>query len=85
LETEWQHFVKFLNEFFDGNKNTTLTGGRYGCAQYSIHSNPSPLVKLFGPKPLQECSLGRLTLFVQMAVNKGIIRYNKTFLIKNQQ
>lgn len=38
---------------------------------------------MLGPKSLETCSLGRLSLYVQEAINKGIIRYHKTLLIKN--
>ena len=51
-----------------------IPGGRYGCAQF---------IKICGPDVLTKLSIGRLTLFVQEAINKGIIRYQRTLLVKN--
>ena len=59
-------------DYFDNKK--TIPGGRYGCVQF---------VKMFGPKSLEVCSLGKLSMFVQEAINRGLIRYHKTLLIKN--
>lgn len=50
-----------------------IPGGRYGCAQ---------LLKCCGPYPLRSCSLGKLFLFIQEAISKGILVYYKTLLIK---
>ncbi|KAM3134972.1 hypothetical protein pb186bvf_012972 [Paramecium bursaria] len=84
---EWFIFDDFLKEFFSiatrDNNRKLLKGGRYGCAQFSILIYQRQ-VKLLGPKQLHHVSLGRLTLFVQMAVNKGIVKYNKTILMHNQ-
>ena len=71
-EQSWNDFIKFLMDHFETSK--TIPGGRYGCVQFS---------KMFGPKSLKSCSLGKLSLYVQEAINKGIIRYHKTLLIKN--
>lgn len=71
---EWEVFKIFLNEYF--KKSKQITGGRYGCVQY---------VKLNGPEKLRKCSLGRLSYFVQEAINKGLIRYHKTLLIQNYE
>ncbi|CAD8048790.1 unnamed protein product [Paramecium primaurelia] len=76
---EWTIFIEFLMDFFaktNAQNNKILKGGRYGCAQF---------IKLLGPKKLRELSLGRLTLYVQMAVNKNYIRYNKTILIQESR
>jgi hypothetical protein len=51
-----------------------IPGGRYGCAQF---------IKICGPEVLKKLSIGRLTLFVQEAINKGILRYQRTLLVKN--
>lgn len=40
-------------------------------------------VKTLGPESLRATSLGRLSLYVQEAINKGIIRYHKTLLVRN--
>lgn len=64
--------MKFLLDYFD--KHKTIPGGRYGCVQFA---------KMFGTKSLQNSSLGKLSMYVQEAINKGIIRYHKTLLIKN--
>ncbi|KAL4459358.1 hypothetical protein ABPG74_017971 [Tetrahymena malaccensis] len=53
--------------------NKAIPGGRYGCAQ---------LLKCCGPLPLRSCSLGKLSLFVQEAITRGILVYYKTLLIK---
>ena len=36
--SEWFLFLKFLDEYFcvEQTKDRVLTGGRYGCAQYSM-------------------------------------------------
>lgn len=41
-------------------------------------------IKFNSNKPLKDCSLGKLSLFVQEAINKGIIRYFKTVLVTNE-
>lgn len=64
--------MKFLLDYFD--KSQAIPGGRYGCVQF---------VKTSGPESLRSTSLGRLSLYVQEAINKGIIRYHKTLLIRN--
>ena len=46
---------------------------RYGCAQ---------LLKCCGSLPLRSCSLGKLSLFVQVGISRGILIYYKTLLIK---
>lgn len=51
-----------------------IPGGRYGCAQF---------LKSCGPESLQRLSIGRLTLLVQEAINKGHLKYEKTLLVKN--
>ena len=51
-----------------------IPGGRYGCAQF---------IKYCGPEVLRELSIGRLSLLVQEAINKNILRYQRTLLIKN--
>ena len=56
--------------------NSQIGGGRYGCVQY---------IKFNAQKPLKHCSLGKLSMFVQEAINKGIIRYHKTLLVSNQE
>ncbi|EGR28092.1 hypothetical protein IMG5_183490 [Ichthyophthirius multifiliis] len=53
--------------------NKAIPGGRYGCAQ---------LLKCCGSLPLRSCSLGKLSLFVQEAISRGILIYYKTLLIK---
>lgn len=61
-----------ISDYF--SEKQQITGGRYGCVQY---------VKLNGPKPLRKSSLGKLCMYVQEAINKGIIRYHKTLLVSN--
>jgi len=64
------------NEKSLSNTNDTkaIPGGRYGCVQF---------IKYCGPKGLRSQSLGKLSLLVQAAINKGIVKYHKTLLIKN--
>jgi len=51
-----------------------IPGGRYGCAQF---------IKYCGPENLKDLSIGKLSLLVQEAINKGILRYQRTLLVKN--
>ena len=53
-----------------------IPGGRYGCAQF---------IKTCGPDCLRKESLGKLNMLVQEAINKGILRYQRTLLVKNNQ
>ena len=53
--------------------NKAIPGGRYGAGQ---------LLKCCGSLPLRSCSLGKLSLFVQEAINNGTLIYYKTLLIK---
>jgi len=69
---QWKDFVKFLLDYFE--KSPNIPGGRYGCVQF---------VKTLGPENLRSTSLGKLSLYVQEAINKGIIRYHKTLLVRN--
>ncbi|CAD8140976.1 unnamed protein product [Paramecium pentaurelia] len=76
---EWNIFIEYLQSIFDKNSvqnNKILKSGRYGCAQF---------IKLLGPKKLRELSLGRLTLYMQMAVNKNHIRNTKTVLVQDNR
>jgi len=80
---EWGNFVQVPNRKKDNPNNNSSTaddppraipGGRYGCAQF---------LKTCGPESLQALSIGRLTLFVQEAINKGMLKYERTLLVKN--
>ena len=51
-----------------------IPGGRYGCAQF---------IKTCAPEDLRKCSLGKLNLYVQEAINKGFIKYHRTLLVKD--
>lgn len=59
-----------------GKDIKAIPGGRYGCAQF---------IKVCGPECLREISLGKLNLIVQEAINKGVLRYQRTLLVKNTQ
>ncbi|KAM3138265.1 hypothetical protein pb186bvf_009541 [Paramecium bursaria] len=50
-----------------------IPGGKYGCAQ---------LLKCCGPLELRLCTLGLLGLLIQEAINRSILIYYKTLLIK---
>lgn len=52
----------------------SIPGGRYGCAQF---------VKTCAPEELKKCSLGKLNLYVQEAINRGLIKYHRTLLVKD--
>ena len=69
----YQKYDWKVEEHQDGK---AVPGGRYGCAQF---------VKVCGPELLQRESLGKLNLYVQEAINKGIVRYQRTLLVKNPQ
>lgn len=58
------------------SEGKAIPGGRYGCAQF---------IKACGPEALRKESLGKLNLYVQEAINKGILRYQRTLLVKNNQ
>ena len=60
--------VKFSEE------TKAIPGGRYGCAQF---------IKTCAPDDLRKCSLGKLNLYVQEAINKGFIKYHRTLLVKD--
>jgi len=84
LEPEWAEFVRFLEAYFTEGKldkrrswktedeNKAIPGGRYGFAQF---------LKLCGPQSLQQCSLGRLSYMVQLAINEDLLRYQRTLLV----
>jgi hypothetical protein len=52
--------------------NKSIPGGRYGCAQFIRHC---------GPVELKNCSLGKLSSFVQYAISKDFLRYQRTLLV----
>jgi len=58
----------------NSGETKAIPGGRYGCVQF---------LKYCGPEGLKSQSLGKLSLLVQAAINKGIVKYHKTLLIKN--
>ena len=84
----WKMFVAFLDDYFREDEEEvqkrsqiagepkSILGGRYGCAQF---------IKACGPDELRKESLGKLNLYVQEAINRGIIRYQRTLLVKNTQ
>lgn len=51
-----------------------ISGGRYGMAQF---------MKFFGPPRIAALSIGFLSKLVQKAIDTGLLRYYKTFLLKN--
>ena len=81
---EWRVFKQFLENYFVGDKMgkkrvwkrqeevKSIPGGRYGCAQF---------LKTCGPPQLQQCSLGRLSYMVQVAINDDLLRYQRTLLV----
>ena len=79
---EWRVFVGFLEGYFvpeeakrawrKAEEDKAISGGRYGCAQF---------LKYCGPASLQNCSLGKLSFMVQLAINEDLLRYQKTLLV----
>ncbi|CAG9335870.1 unnamed protein product [Blepharisma stoltei] len=71
---EWNTLIAFCESYYktESEASTAIPGGRYGCAQ---------LIKFFGPKLLQECSLGKLSYMVQLAIDEDVIRYQKALLV----
>lgn len=78
---QWLAFVSLLETHFAPSEpkvwpkaedEKAIAGGRYGCAQF---------LKFCGPAVLQNCSLGRLSYMVQIAINDDILRYQKTLLV----
>ena len=69
----YQKYDKYAAGSVEGK---AIPGGRYGCAQF---------IKICGPEELRKESLGKLNLYVQEAINKGILRYQRTLLVKNTQ
>lgn len=52
-----------------------IPGGKYGCCQY---------IKCCGTPRLKKVSFGRLTLFVQEAIERGLLEYYKTLLVATE-
>ena len=78
---EWKEFLKFLENYFairgirrpkKEEEQKAIPGGRYGCAQF---------IKICGPLSLRNCSLGKLSYMVQLAINEDYLRYQRTLLI----
>mmetsp|Transcript_7372 Transcript_7372/g.7229 ORF Transcript_7372/g.7229 Transcript_7372/m.7229 type:complete len:705 (-) Transcript_7372:36-2150(-) len=72
---EWEAFVQYLESYFLGSQiddNLAIPGGRYGCAQF---------LKLCASQTLKNCSLGRLSYMVQLAIDEDLLRYQKTLLV----
>lgn len=55
--------------------NNWIPGGKYGCCQF---------IKCCGTPRLQQISFGKLHLFVQEALDRGLLEYNKTNLIDTE-
>jgi len=76
----FKEFVNFLEFYFlDESEKVPLeeryiSGGRYGCAQF---------IKACGTPSLKECSLGQLSQFIQYAINKHILKHQRTLLVWN--
>lgn len=71
---EWQAFIEFLESYFasENAESLAIPGGRYGCAQF---------LKVCGNTKLKNCSLGRLSYMVQLAIDEDLLRYQRTLLI----
>lgn len=53
-----------------------IPGGKYGCCQY---------IKCCGTPTLRTLSFGKLSLFVQEALDRGVLEYYKTLLIATEK
>lgn len=79
---DWIEFLTFLENYFKNHRKSrrqssdedsrAIPGGRYGCVQF---------IKLCGPSCLRQCSLGKLSYMVQLAINEDILRYHRTLLV----
>lgn len=71
--TEWKFFLDFFNKLFkfDCPEEKAISGGRYGCAQYLKKSSEA----------LRNCSLGKLSYMIQLAIDEDLLRYHKTLLV----
>ncbi len=58
----------------DHQGGKAIPGGRHGLTQF---------IKNFGPDFLKFLSYGKLSKLVQTSIDKGHIKYFKTFLVKN--
>ena len=70
------HYNKYEKQVLIPKEGKAIPGGRYGCAQF---------IKACGAETLRKESLGKLNLYVQEAINLGILRYQRTLLVKNAQ
>lgn len=77
----WNEFLKFLEDYFthkrpkrvrQADSLKAIPGGRYGCAQF---------IKLCGPRSVKNCSLGKVSYMVQLAINEDLLRYQRTLLV----
>jgi hypothetical protein len=70
---EWQAFVDFFTKLYGGKdeEDKAVSGGRYGCALYLKKYSDS----------LSNCSLGKLSYIVQLAIDEDLLRYHKTLLV----
>eukprot|EP00826_Nyctotherus_ovalis_P063640 TRINITY_DN9335_c0_g1_i2.p1 TRINITY_DN9335_c0_g1~~TRINITY_DN9335_c0_g1_i2.p1 ORF type:complete len:548 (+),score=95.61 TRINITY_DN9335_c0_g1_i2:701-2344(+) len=76
----YKEFTGFLESYFLSEHGMnciatkSISGGRYGCAQF---------VKACGTSSLRMCSLGQLSQFVQVAISEGMLKYKGAALAWN--
>ena len=70
---EWTSFVNYFNNLHldQYSEDQAVSGGRYGCALYLKKYSES----------LCNCSLGKLSYMVQLAIDEDLLRYHKTLLV----
>ena len=70
---EWTSFINYFNALNQNrySEDKAISGGRYGCAQYLKKYSES----------LCNCSLGKLSYMVQLAIDEDLLRYHKTLLV----
>jgi hypothetical protein len=70
---DWEAFIQFFELIFnvENPEEQAISGGRYGCAQYVKHFSPA----------LRNCSLGKLSYMIQLAIDEDLLRYHKTLLV----
>ena len=71
--SEWTSFVSYFNDLYleQYSEDKAVSGGRYGCALYLKKHSES----------LCNCSLGKLSYIVQLAIDEDLLRYHKTLLV----
>ena len=70
----WKSFIEYFELYFniENPESQAISGGRYGCAHF---------LKICSNHTLKNCSLGKLSYMVQLAIDEELLRYHKTLLV----